>query len=143
GGVIGWLNGKYGLACDNLLSAHVVSGDGQLLVASGTEHPDLYWGLRGGGGNFGIVTLFECQLRPVGPVLGGMAVYPIGQAQQVLRGYGELCQACPDELSTGAFLVLGADGQPAVAIAVGYCGPLDAGEVGVKALPPPATPLAI
>jgi FAD/FMN-containing dehydrogenase len=142
GGGLGWLNGKYGLACDNLLSAHVVTADGQLVVASATEHADLFWGLRGGGGNFGIVTQFEYRLRPVGPVIGGMTLYPLAQAQQVLRGYGELSQACPDELSTAAFLVSGPDGQPAVAIAVCYCGPLDAGEAVVKPFRGLGSPLA-
>lgn len=142
GGGLGWLNGKYGLACDNVLSAHVVTADGQLLIASATEHPDLFWGLRGGGGNFGIVTLFEYQLHAVGPVIGGMTVYPIRQAQQVLRGYDELSQACPDELSTGAFLVIGPDGQPAVAIAVCYCGPLEAGDAVTKPYRGLGTPLA-
>src|SRR5438128_10274167 len=85
GGGIGWLNGKYGLACDNLLSAHVVTADGRLLTASASEHADLFWGLRGGGGNFGIVTSFEYQLRPVGQVIGGMTIYPTGEARQVLR----------------------------------------------------------
>lgn len=132
GGGIGWLNGKYGLACDNLLSAHVVTADGRLLTASATENEDLFWGLRGGGGNFGIVTSFEYQLRPVGPIIGGMTVYPTGEAKQVLRRYGELCAECPDELSTAAFLVMGADGKPAVAIAVCYCGPLADGENMVK-----------
>jgi hypothetical protein len=132
GGGLGWLNGKYGLACDNLLSAHVVTADGRLLIASAAEHEDLFWGLRGGGGNFGIVTLFEYQLRPVGPVIGGMTVYPLGEAKQVLSRYGELCHECPDELSTAAFLVMGADGHPAVAIAVCYCGPLGEGEDVVK-----------
>jgi FAD/FMN-containing dehydrogenase len=132
GGGLGWLNGKYGLACDNLLSAHVVNADGRLLIASSTEHEDLFWGLRGGGGNFGIVTLFEYELHPVGPVIGGMTVYPFGEAKQVLSRYGELCHDCPDELSTAAFLVMGADGQPAVAIAVCYCGPLAAGEDVVR-----------
>jgi FAD/FMN-containing dehydrogenase len=132
GGGIGWLNGKQGLACDNLLSAHVVTADGRLLTASATDNEDLFWGLRGGGGNFGIVTAFEYQLRPVGPVVGGMTVYPTGEAKQVLSRYAELCAECPDELTTAAFLVIGADGKPAVAIAVCYCGPLAEGERAVK-----------
>ena len=142
GGGLGWLNGKYGLACDNLLSAHVVTADGRLLTASPTEHEDLFWGLRGGSGNFGIVTLFEYRLHPVGPVIGGMTVYPLGEMKQVLSHYGEACQACPDELTTAAFLVLGADGQPAVAIAVCYCGPLAAGEAVVKPFRGLGTPAA-
>jgi FAD/FMN-containing dehydrogenase len=132
GGGIGWLNGKYGLACDNLLSVHMVTADGRLLTASATENEELFWGLRGGGGNFGIVTSFEYQLRPVGPVIGGMTVYPIGEAKQVLSRYADACGECPDELTTAAFLVMGADGQPAVAIAVCYCGPLAEGENVVK-----------
>ena len=132
GGGLGWLNGKYGLACDNLLSAHVVTASGRLLTASATEHADLFWGLRGGGGNFGIVTLFEYQLRPVGPIIGGMTVYSLSEAKQVLSRYGELCHECPDELSTAAFLVLGPDSQPAVAIAVCYCGSPELGEKAVK-----------
>jgi FAD/FMN-containing dehydrogenase len=132
GGGLGWLNGKHGLACDNLLAAHVVTADGQLLTASATEHEDLFWGLRGGGGNFGIVTQFEYRLSPVGPIIGGMTVYPFSEAKQVLRRYAELCHECPDELSTAVFLIIGADGQPAVAVAVCYCGALSTGEEVVK-----------
>jgi FAD/FMN-containing dehydrogenase len=142
GGGLGWLNGTYGLACDNLLSAHVVTADGRLLTASATEHEDLFWGLRGGRGNFGIVTTFEYRLHPVGPVIGGMTVYPLSDMKRVLSRYGELCRECPDELSTAAFLVLGADNQPAVAIAVCYCGALAAGEDGVKPFRALGSPLA-
>jgi FAD/FMN-containing dehydrogenase len=142
GGGIGWLNGRYGLACDSLLSAHVVTADGRLLIASATENADLFWGLRGGGGNFGIVTSFEYQLQPVGPVIGGMTVYPTGEAKQVLSRYAELCRDCPDELSTAAFLVTGADGKPAVAIGVCYSGPLAEGEHVVKPYRTLGTPAA-
>jgi FAD/FMN-containing dehydrogenase len=127
GGGLGWLNGKYGLACDNLLSAHVVTADGRLLTASAAENPDLLWGLRGGGGNFGIVTLFEYQLQPVHLVIGGMTVYPFSEAREVLTGYAALGLDCPDDLSTAAFLIRGEDEQPALAIAVCYSGPLDSG----------------
>jgi FAD/FMN-containing dehydrogenase len=127
GGGVGWLNGKFGLACDNLLSARVVTADGELLTVSAAGHPDLFWGLRGGGGNFGIVTRFEYRLRPVGPVIGGMTVYALSEARDVLAGYGQLGLECPDELSTAAFLIRGEDGRPAVAIAVCYCGSLESG----------------
>jgi hypothetical protein len=142
GGGHGFLMRSYGLACDNVLAMDVVLADGQWLTVSATEHADLFWGLRGGGGNFGIVTLFEYQLRAVGPVIGGMTVYPIGQAQPVLGGYGDLCRECPDELSTAAFLVIGPDGQPAVAIAVCYCGPLGPGEEVVKPFRTLGSPVA-
>ena len=142
GGGLGWLNGKYGLACDNLLSAHVATADGRLLTASPTEHPDLFWGLRGGGGNFGIVTQFLYRLNPVGPVIGGMTVYPFSEAKQVLSRYGELAAAGPDELTTAVFLILGGDGEPAVAIAVCYCGPSADGEAVVKPYRTLATPTA-
>src|SRR5438132_6383558 len=91
GGGIGWLNGKYGLACDNLLSVQVVTADGRLLTASSGENEDLFWGVRGGGGNFGIVTSVEYQLRPVGPVIGGMTVYPTAEAKQVLGRSAVIC----------------------------------------------------
>jgi FAD/FMN-containing dehydrogenase len=142
GGGIGWLNGNYGLACDNLLSGHVVTADGELLSTSADEHPELFWGLRGGGGNFGIVTLFEYQLRPVGRVIGGMTVYPFSQAREVLARYGELALECPDELTTAVFLIRGEDGQPAVAVGVCCCGPLDSGEAMVAPYRALGTPLA-
>src|SRR5881392_2314115 len=104
GGGLGWLSSKHGLTVDNLLSADVVTADGRLLTANASENADLFWGLRGGGGNFGIVTSFEYQLHHVGPVIGGMTVYPLSDMKQVLRRYGELGPGCPDELTTAAFL---------------------------------------
>ena len=80
GGGWGYLARKYGLASDNLLSVDMVTANGQLLTASATEHTDLFWGVRGGGGNFGVVTSFEYQLHPVGPVLAGVVIYPFEQA---------------------------------------------------------------
>ena len=85
GGGYGWLAGKFGLACDNLLSVDVVTVDGRLVVARATENEDLFWGIRGAGANLGIVTSFEYQLHPVGPVLGGMVVYPINQGREALN----------------------------------------------------------
>jgi FAD/FMN-containing dehydrogenase len=134
GGGIGWLNGKYGLACDNLLSVDVVTADGQLLRASDAENSDLFWGVRGGGGNFGVVTSFEYGLHSVETVLGGMMVYPLSRAGEVLRFFDEFAAEAPDELSTLGLLVTGPDGQPVVAIVVCHSGPLDAGESAVSPL---------
>jgi FAD/FMN-containing dehydrogenase len=101
GGGIGWLMRKHGLACDNLIGADVVTADGQFVHASADERPDLFWGLRGGGGNFGVVTSFEFQLHEVGPtVFSGLVFYPAEEAEQVLRGYRAACAAASDELTT-------------------------------------------
>lgn len=132
GGGIGWLMGKYGLACDNLLSADVITADGRFLVASKTENADLFWGLRGGGGNFGIVTSFEYRLHPVGQIIGGAAVYPVEKAREVLRFYREYTKQAPDELTTYAFLFTPPDSDPVVAIFLCYAGPLEDGEQLVK-----------
>src|SRR5437660_5273048 len=99
GGGLGWLMGKHGLSCDNLLSADIVTADGQFLTASADQHPDLFWGLRGGGGNFGVVTSFEYRLHPVGPVLPGMGLPPMCTAREVLRFYRDYARACPDALT--------------------------------------------
>jgi FAD/FMN-containing dehydrogenase len=101
GGGIGWLMRKHGLACDNLIGADVVTVDGQFVHASADEHPNLFWGLRGGGGNFAVVTSFEFQLHEVGPtVFSGLVFYPSDEAEQVLRCYRAACTAAPDELTT-------------------------------------------
>ena len=128
GGGLGWLNGKYGLACDNLLSVDVVSADGRVLTASDEENEDLFWGVRGGGGNFGVVTSFEYRLHPVGPVLGGGLRYSAAEARDVLRFYHEFASICPDELSTAASLGHAPDGSVVVGVSVCYCGPIEAGE---------------
>jgi FAD/FMN-containing dehydrogenase len=100
GGGTGWLARKYGLACDNVVSADVVTADGRLLTASANENEDLFWGVRGGNGNFGVVTSLEYRLHEVGPVLGGGVLYPVAMTREVLRFYRELTASCPDELST-------------------------------------------
>src|SRR5687768_17291719 len=89
GGGIGWLMGKHGLSCDNLLSVDIVTADGQLRHASASENADLFWGVRGGGGNFGVVTSFEYQLHAVGQILGGMVIHPLEKAPEVLRFFRE------------------------------------------------------
>jgi hypothetical protein len=128
GGGLGWLNGRYGLACDNLISADVATADGQLLRASANENEELFWSIRGGGGNFGVVTSFEYQLHPVDLVLAGGLSYPLDMAPRVLRYYDDFVKAAPDELSTAASLGLTPAGEPTVSIAVCYCGPIDEGE---------------
>ncbi len=127
GGGIGYLNRKYGLACDNLLSADVVSADGRFLTAIATENDDLFWALRGGGGNFGVVTSFEYRIHPVGPVLAGMVAWPLPHAKEVLRFYREFSVSAPDELRLDAILGTSPNG-PILAIVVCWCGTIDAGE---------------
>jgi hypothetical protein len=134
GGGLGWLNGRYGLTCDNLISAEVATADGQLLTASAQENDDLFWAIRGGGGNFGVVTSFEYQLHPVDLVLAGALSYPLSMAPRVLRFYDDFVKAAPDELSTAVSLALAPTGQPTVSIAVCYCGPLDEGEQVLRPL---------
>jgi FAD/FMN-containing dehydrogenase len=119
---------KYGLACDNLLSIDLVTADGHLLTASANEHADLFWGLRGGGGNFGVATSFEYRLHEVGPVLGGMLIYPLSRAKEILRVYREVTSTAPDELTMYAVLATLPDGTQAAAV-IGCCtGPVVEGE---------------
>ena len=128
GGGHGWLGYKYGLASDNLTSVDIVIADGKFRVASDTEHPDLFWGVRGGGGNFGVVTSFEYRLHPVGPVLAGMVVHPFAKAKEVLQFYRDFSSATHEALTTYAVPMTSPDGTKVVAIAVCYSGPLAEGE---------------
>ena len=144
GGGYGYLSGKYGMALDNLLSAEVVTADGRVLRASADEHPDLYWALRGGSGNFGVVTSFELKLHPVAQVLGGMVIHPFERAGEVLRFYHKVAASAPDELTTYAALVTTPDGQQAIAIMPCYCGPIEEGErivAPIRAFGPPIADL--
>jgi len=128
GGGIGYLNRKYGLACDNLLSADVVTADGQLLTASASENDDLFWALRGGGGNFGVVTSFGYRLHPVGPiVLGGIATYPFEKAREVLSFYREFAGTAPDEVRADAIIRRPPSGR-VLDVYVCYCGSIQEGE---------------
>jgi FAD/FMN-containing dehydrogenase len=128
GGGVGWLIRKYGLACDNLLACDVVTADGQVRLANETENKDLFWGLRGGGGNFGVVTALQLRLHPVHTVLGGVVIHPRSRAVEVLRYYRELIGSAPEELTAYTIFLTGPDGRPAIAVAVCYCGDLAAGE---------------
>jgi FAD/FMN-containing dehydrogenase len=143
GGGIGWLMGQYGLACDNLVSADVVTAEGQAITASESEHPDLFWALRGGGGNFGVVTSFEYQLHPVGQWLAGTMVYPRSMARDILRAQRDFAQsACPDRAISFVGLMTSPDGDPIVALPMGYHGPLEEGERVLAPLRRLGTPLA-
>lgn len=128
GGGLGWLMRKYGLACDNLQSVEIVTADGQLRAADATENPDLLWAVRGGGGNFGIVTSFEYRLHELGQLMAGVVFFPLEQARDVLRFYRELMATAPDELMAYALFLTSPDGIPLCAIAVCYVGPLETGE---------------
>jgi len=128
GGGQSWLASKHGLAIDNLLSVDIVTADGTLRTASATRHEDLFWGVRGAGHNFGVVTSFEYQLHPVGPVLGGMVIHPLSQAVEALRFYRDFTASQPDALQTWAGLLTLPDGNQVLAIVPCYLGSLAEGE---------------
>jgi FAD/FMN-containing dehydrogenase len=144
GGGFGWLSRAYGLTVDNLVAADIVTADGELVRASEDEHPDLFWALRGGGGNFGVVTRFEFRLHPVGPdVLSGLVVFPHAEAAGVLRRYRELIAQAPDELTVWAvlrkapplpFLPEEVHGTDVLALAICYAGKPADGEALVDSV---------
>jgi len=134
GGGLGWLQGKHGLSCDNLLSADIVTADGRLLTANAEENPDLFWGLRGGGGNFGVVTSFEYRLHPVTSVLAGMVVHPISKAKEVLRFYRDFCRGCSDAVVAAAALMTSPDGDPIAVIVAAHIGDQAEGERALASL---------
>ncbi len=142
GGGIGWLMGSHGLACDNLVAADVVTADGRLVQASEAENAELFWGLLGGGGNFGIVTSFEFRLHPVGEILGGLLIHPLDRAVELLRFYDGFADGAPDALGSMALFVTSPEGERVVAIAVGYNGPAAEGEKILKPLREFGPPLA-
>ena len=128
GGGVGWLVRKYGLTCDNVLSFEVVIADGKVVTASADENDDLFWGLRGGGGNFGVVLTFTYRAHPLTTVLGGLLVHPQSRAGEVLRFYREFMDGAPDELTAYAAMLHTPDGDPVAAIVPCWCGDLDEGE---------------
>lgn len=135
GGGFGRLTRRHGLACDNLVAADVVTADGRFLKASLTQNPDLLWALRGGGGNFGVVTSFQYRLHALGPmVFGGSVLYPFTQARELLRGYSDFIATAPDELAVSVYLVPTPDHQRVVTFDVCYCGPVADGERAVAPL---------
>lgn len=139
GGGFGWLMRKHGLTCDNLAGADVVTADGELLKASAGENPDLYWALRGGGGNFGVVTSFEYLLHDVAPIVGGMAIYRGDQLRELFEFYREFTANAPDNMETQAGALIGppetpVEGEVAGFVAVCHSGPLADGERLVEPL---------
>jgi FAD/FMN-containing dehydrogenase len=142
GGGHGLLMREHGLACDNLLSVDLVTADGHLLTASPGENADLFWGVRGGGGNFGIVTSFEYRLHRVGPMLGGLVIYPMSQARELLRLYHDFTSDAPDELGSLAILATLPDGTKAVVLLLAYDGPVAKGERRLRPLRTFGPPLA-
>ena len=152
GGGSGWLERKHGLACDNLLAAELVTATGERVRASATENPELLWALRGGGGNFGVVTALEMTLHPVGPeVLAGIVLYPQERATELLRAFRDVMREAPDELSL-AYIALtipddpdfpaGWIGRPAVAVAGMWAGEVADGERALARLRGLGDPIA-
>jgi FAD/FMN-containing dehydrogenase len=152
GGGFGWLTRKYGLTIDNLMTADVVTADGGLVRASLTENSDLFWAIRGGGGNFGVVTAFEFQLHQVGPqVLSGLVVHPFADAGTVIRKYRKALEAAPDELTCWVvmrqapplpFLPVEWHGKEVLVLAICYCGRIEEGERATAELRAIGTPIA-
>jgi FAD/FMN-containing dehydrogenase len=150
GGGFGWLSRKYGMTIDNLESAEVVTATGEVVRASATEHPDLFWALRGGSGNFGVVTRFEFRLHPVGPdVLSGLIVYPISEAKRVLQQYREFMAKAPEDLSVWPvlrhapplpFLPAEVHGKGVIVLALFYAGDPKQGEPLIEPLRKFGTP---
>ncbi|HEU0116930.1 MAG TPA: FAD-binding oxidoreductase, partial [Thermomicrobiales bacterium] len=134
GGGVGWLVGKHALSVDNLRSADLVTADGEQIRASATEHPDLFWAVRGGGGNFGVVTSFEFRLHPQGDVLAGAIAYPMDQARDVLEFYRAFTATCPEALTVYCTLFRDRDSRRRI-VAFVLCWPGDLDE-GVRVLAP-------
>lgn len=133
GGGLGWLMGKYGLALDNLLSVDLVTAEGKLLTASENEEADLFWAVRGGGGNFGVAAWFKYRLHPVGPsVTGGLVAHPFERAKEVLTFYRDLTASLPDDLTVFAGLIHAPDGGKLAALVPCHCGSLSEGEAAMR-----------
>jgi FAD/FMN-containing dehydrogenase len=151
-GGLGWLSRKYGAALDNIVSVEIVTADGQIRRASASENPDLFWAVRGGGGNFGVVTSFEFKLYPVGPEVWFAAVfYPLEQAEAALRWYREYMPTACEELGTLAvlwtapeeeFIPVEAQGKPAIVFLACYSGPFEKGEAAIRPFRELGRPLA-
>jgi FAD/FMN-containing dehydrogenase len=144
GGGYAWISAKYGLTCDNLISADVVTADGEFLTASEKENEELFWGLRGGSGNFGVVTSFEFECHPLGPIIAaGLLLWPLAEAKEKMRMWRDFCESAPDELGAGCaclpaappeeFVPTELHGKPVFAIISCWTGSVDE---GLEALQP-------
>jgi FAD/FMN-containing dehydrogenase len=153
GGGYAWISAKHGLACDNLLSAQVVTADGRVVTASEDENADLLWGLRGGGGNFGVVTSYEFQLHDLGPiVMAGMAVHPIDGATEIARAWRDWIESAPEAVCSALGILLAppepfvppeVQGTPVLAILAMYAGDPDEGEEVLRPLKQEIGPPAV
>lgn len=150
----GWLERRFGFTCDNLVKAEVVTAAGELVVASADENPDLFWAIRGGGGNFGVVTAFHLRLHPIGPLLmGGMLLYPAPMAEAVVRNWRDVMLTAPDEVNSALAFITAppeefvpepARGQPMLGMVLSYNGPIEEAEAALAPLRefgPPAADL--
>lgn len=134
GGGLGYLMRKHGLACDNLLGVEIVTADGRVLKANAQENPDLFWAIRGGGGNFGVVTSFEYKLHPIAKILFGPVIHAPDRARDVLRFYRKFMEEAPDELQAYPGLLRSPEGAPVVAVVAAYIGPIEDGERALRPL---------
>ncbi len=141
GGGVGWLVRKHGLTCDNLLAADVVTADGELRHASPETNQDLFWAIRGGGGNFGVVTSFQYRLHEVPMILGGLVIHPRSAAREVIRFHRDFVTSAPEELTSYVAFITTPDGTPVIAMATCYCGDLAEGERVLRPLREFGSPL--
>jgi FAD/FMN-containing dehydrogenase len=141
GGGVGWLVRKHGLSCDNVIAAQIVNKDGEIVSANLEENADLLWGLRGGGGNFGVVASMDVRLHKLGTVLGGMLLYTRDKAKDVLHFYRQFIKTAPEELTLYAGLLTSPDGIPIIAVIGCYSGDLEEGEKVLKPLREFGTPM--
>jgi FAD/FMN-containing dehydrogenase len=143
GGGLGWTMRKFGLSCDNLLSADIVTADGRFLTASESENAELFWGLRGGGGNFGVVTSLEYRLHQVGPlVLFGPVFHPLAAGRDALRFYRDIAPTLPDEMRCDVGLLTSPEGAALAAMVPAFIGPVEAGEAAIQPIRAYGSPVA-
>ena len=141
GGGLGWLMAKHGLAMDNLVSAEVVTASGDIVRASREENADLFWGLQGGGGNFGAVSWLEYRLHPVGTVTSGLIAHPVDRARDVLKFFREITSGLPDDLTIFGGLLHAPDGAQIAVMIVCHCGPLGEAEAALQPIKKFGTPI--